>query len=48
MTDFYANFSSFEKGGLSAEQYFYTQTYEAFKSNAENNRKADTGKERPD
>ena len=37
MTDFYANFSSFEKGGLSAEQYFYTQTYKAFKSNAENN-----------
>ena len=37
MTDFFSNFDGFTKNGLSAEQYFYTQIYEAFKSNVENN-----------
>ena len=37
MTDFFSNFSSFSNGGLSAEQFFYKQVYEAFKSNTENN-----------
>lgn len=36
MTDFYSNFSGFLNDGLSAEQYFFKQTYEAFKHNVEN------------
>ncbi|MCR5252583.1 MAG: hypothetical protein K6C98_02585 [Treponema sp.] len=37
MTDFYSNFSSFEKDGQTAQQYFYKQIYEAFKENTQNN-----------
>ena len=37
MTDFFSNFSGFSNGGLSAEQFFYNQVFEAFKTNTENN-----------
>lgn len=37
MTDFFSNFDGFTKNGLSAEQYFYNQVFEAFKFNVENN-----------
>ena len=36
MTDFFSNFDGFVSGGVSAEQYFYRQVFEAFKTNVEN------------
>jgi|GEM_PF-2847111 len=35
MTDFFSNYNGFVRGGLSAEQYFYKQVFEAFKTNVE-------------
>jgi len=37
MTDFYADYKSFQNGGQTAQQYFYKQIYETFKANTENN-----------
>lgn len=36
MTDFYSDFRGVGAGGLTAEQYFYKQVFDAFKANTEN------------
>lgn len=36
MIEFYSDYNGFTMNGLSAEEYFYMQTFEAFKANVEN------------